>query len=102
MILPHSYYRDLEERLRVVLDRVRPSLPQPDLSFVEQYLDHGEYGLAHDLIVAVLFSQKSPVPSDVVASLSALAETMELDATVVEWLVLAPPRPDREEARGDA
>ncbi len=85
--IPDAYYRDLEDRLRALSERFRAGLPAAEVSYVDLYLDHGEYGLAFELLVALLGDRSTAVPpDDAVAALRDLAETMGLDATPVERL----------------
>jgi hypothetical protein len=86
----HEYYQEIEDRLRAVLAGVADLLPVTTAAFVGDLLDHNELGLALEVMVDVLVESRATVRKDLVADLSDLARTMEMDLDVVAALTRSP------------
>ncbi len=41
-----DYFGKLENKLRELLELIRPTLPPDELDLIEEFIEHGEYGLA--------------------------------------------------------
>lgn len=78
--------KQLVEGLRRVTAAVQHLLPERDIEFVQELLDVGEWGVAHEHICTQLFEYDATVPPEVVAELARLGEAMRLDPEA--WLCL--------------
>ncbi|MGB6946467.1 MAG: hypothetical protein WBE37_28985 [Bryobacteraceae bacterium] len=70
------YFQKLEERFLVLLKEVSLLFAVDKLSWVREYFDHGEYGLALDAVESI-FEEEKQKPSDpILAIIKELSETM--------------------------
>lgn len=66
MKLDQSYYDELERLLRESLDSASKNLSDQDRRDVSEYLDHGEYGVAYELLACALNKQHVERPAPLV------------------------------------
>ncbi len=59
-----NHYAKLENLLRGALDQVGAALSERDRTDVSEYLDHGEYGVAYELLTFVLDKQQIAHPKE--------------------------------------
>ncbi len=62
MTTGQSHFNEIEQVLREVLNEVGEKMPDRDRNDVVDYLDHGEYGVAYELLGFVLDHQKIARP----------------------------------------
>lgn len=59
-----NHYAKLEKLIRGALDQVSAALSERDMTDVSEYLDHGEYGVAYELLTFVLDKQQIAHPKE--------------------------------------
>ncbi|HDR9187633.1 hypothetical protein VI03_09685 [Burkholderia vietnamiensis] len=62
MTVERPDFNEIENLLRKALDLVASKIPDRDRSDVSEYLDHGEYGVAYELLEFVLDKQQAAHP----------------------------------------
>lgn len=79
-------YGRLEARLREILNADLPDVAASDRGDIQEYIDHGEYGLAFELLCAVLKDVQNPISLAVYEALVQAGVTMGLDSKQWESL----------------
>jgi len=59
-----NYYEKLENLLRSAFEGIRNSSDVQSLELTKEFIEHGEYGLAFDLINEMYLEQDLPIPND--------------------------------------
>jgi hypothetical protein len=72
-----DHYAKLEDHFAQLLPLVTPLMSKPEVSFMREYLDAGEYGLALETIVDNLVMEGTPISRDTYQEIEALAQLME-------------------------
>ncbi|CAG2308858.1 hypothetical protein BCCR75502_03499 [Burkholderia sola] len=62
MTVERPNFNEIESLLRRALDLVASKIPDRDRGDVSEYLDHGEYGVAYELLEFVLDKQQVAHP----------------------------------------
>ena len=79
--LPDSYYLEIQERLRRLVDSTRP-IPDRDRASIEELIDHNELGLALDFLAAALAHRGTPIDEPSRKEIARLVELMGLDPKI--------------------
>ena len=79
--MPDSYFQELAERLRRIIDTVGP-LPTQRRALIEEFVDQYELGLALELLSETLFDRGTPVEDLTLAEVDRLVELMGLGPEV--------------------
>ncbi|WP_155294366.1 MULTISPECIES: hypothetical protein [Burkholderia] len=68
MTVDESHLDELPRLLQESLAAIETELSEQDRSDVREYLDHGEYGGAYELLAFVLDKQKLPQPTALIVA----------------------------------
>ena len=79
--MPHSYFIEVQERLRKLVDSIGPILSS-DWSFIELLISQNELAEALDLLSAVLAHRGTPIDEPSRKEIARLVELMGLDPKI--------------------
>jgi hypothetical protein len=72
-------FTEIERRFRELLAQTGSLLTNSEQGEIRHFIDHGEYGLALETLVDILFEEAKTPPDDVVSGVAALADRMSTD-----------------------
>lgn len=76
MTMSDEYYRELENGMRLLLDSTRDAVLASDVTQVESFLDHAEYGEALVLLCGAIVESSVSIHGAVVVAIRGLGSTM--------------------------
>jgi len=77
-------YKSLEEKLRTVVSYFADKLNGEAVEQIKEFIEHGEYGEAYELLCHVVASAKQQIPADVYEIIMELGRQMELPNEIWE------------------
>jgi hypothetical protein len=75
----------LDAGLRSVVKDLGAKIGPGDAAMILQFADHGEFGIAFEMLRDLLIENQTPVATAIVETLMELARSMDLDARDAEF-----------------
>jgi hypothetical protein len=72
-------FTKIENLFTEILSEVNTEFSQDEIQEISEYLDHGEYGLALDVIVAIIVEEKKELSKTVALLIKKLMEEMSIE-----------------------
>lgn len=79
-------YESLEKKLRIVLSYFATKLDGKVVDQIREFVDHGEYGEAYELLCHVAASENQPIAPNIYEMIVELGQQMKLSNDVWEKL----------------
>lgn len=82
------FFQGVEGQLKEILVLLADCFDESEVSEVQDFIDAGEYGLALETLVDIIFEENKRVPNEILIISKKVAQKMGLDELIIEKKLL--------------
>ena len=81
-----SNFDTIEEKLNLLIKQLKPSLPEVTVIDAQDFVEHGEYGVALELICQQLFEFDCMISRELYNQIAEVASLMQMPSSTFDFL----------------